>query len=367
MAFLWSAPRSSSAPAPATTPQFLLPCPYPCLVEAQSVSLGGDDPDIEVDQQGTIHLVWSHTDSPSSLGVYYSQRLMRTVWSTPLLIGAGTSPKIAVGLDHVIHVAWITNNYRLKYRQRSATGIWSDTSDIGPGNPDFSLVVDSQGSVHILFNCYSVAGCPSDQVLYLERLPIGSWLAPQPVGEQSKFSAMAVGPDDSIHIVWQRYGQGLFYRRRNGDGQWTAPEKAGGKGYSIHQQRIAVDQQGDIHIIFTEPANGYYLSRTPSGPWTSTPLPKAYGSADLAIDNRGNLYMIGLSSNLNEFGTYYRSKLAVYAWFAPVLVATGFSEADLPTIAVDQTGRVHIIEAATGSLHYLTAAEHMFVPLMRAR
>jgi hypothetical protein len=344
-------------------------CAMLCLVEQPSVSVNGTAPDLAPDPHAGIHLVWSHQYAPPQAGIYYSFRSAAGGWSEPLWLGDGLNPKIGIDNNGVIHVLWVSQLNRMFYRSRSSAGIWSETADLGQTYLSASLAVDTHGGVHILFDCHTGMGCPSNSIFYLERLATGVWQPALAVAEQTPYRALATGPDGSVHIIWQRYGQGQFYRARGADGQWSDPEKAGGEGYTIHMPSMAIDPNGGIHISFTEPALGYYLSRVPGGMWTATPLPKAYGSADLFVDRLGNVYLVGRSHILAEMGTYYRYKTTASAWSEPVLITTAWSESDQPSITVDQQDRVHVIYIEPSynyAIHYRTTPKHVYIALVDA-
>jgi hypothetical protein len=340
-------------------------CLPPCLVERPAVDSSATAVDIALDQQGHVHLVWAHQDSALGYGIYYSARDQSGSWSAPLRLGDGVNPKIGTGNDGVIHVLWVSQQNRMFYRYRSSAGIWSETADLGQTYLAASLAVDSHGGVHILFDCHTGMGCPSNSIFYLERLATGVWQPALAVAEQTPYRALAIGPDGSVHIIWQRHSQGQFYRARGADGQWSDPEKAGGEGYTIHVQSMAIDPKGGIHISFTEPAQGYYLSRVPGGTWTATPLPKAYGSAHLVVDQQGNLYMIGMSETLGESGTFYRYKMLSSDWSEPYFVS---NQGSLPAIAVGHR-RVHLVEVEgfnNNTIRYRTTPDYLYLPLVRA-
>jgi hypothetical protein len=360
-----SAARSQEASRPIGFATSASQCLPPCLVERPAVDSSATAVDIALDQLGRVNLVWTHEDSALSFGIYYSVRDQSGAWSAPLRLGDGVIPKIGIGDDGGIHVLWVSQQYRMFYRYRSPAGIWSDLADLGQTYLTASLAVDTHGGAHILFDCHTGMGCPSDSIFYLERPASGVWQPPVAVAEQTPYRALATGPDGSVHILWQRQSQGLFYRARGANGQWSDPEKAGGEGYTIHVQSMAIDPKGGIHILFTEPAQGYYLSRVPGGTWIATPLPKGYGSAHLVVDQQGNLYMIGMSETLGESGTFYRYKKLSSDWSEPYFVS---NQGTLPAIAVGQR-RVHLIEVEAfhnNTIRYRTTPDYLYLPLVRA-
>jgi len=351
-----------------------LSCPAPCLTEAPLASKPGFDPDLAADRHGNIHLVWHTRVTYLNTVVYYSARSVTGVWSAPAPVGEGVLPRVAVDGTGTVHVIWIAAGSRLQYNHKPPGAAWAVPLDLAPANAGASIVADSRGGAHVVYQCFSVLGCTDpDHLLYLERTPAGEWRPPAPVGIICRFFGLAIGPDDTLHISYRTYAQ-VFHRARLPDGQWSEPELVGGTG-AIGEIELVADDTGVLHIHWNEYVDGptkqgYYTSRANStAAWSpAIMLPTADGLSDLATDSRGDVYMVSIPNSAFDHAIYYREKMLGSAWSAPVAIPGISHPANEPTITIDQQNRVHIlIVDSFGQMHYYTtpALSRVYIPLAR--
>ncbi len=323
--------------AQAASLAFTCPISYPCLSPSEDI-LGGSYsyPDLFVTADGTVHLV-----QLSGGGLTYTYRTPQGTWSTPEIIAnvASYAPALAVDQSGTVHAVWPSssdaNGSSIYYRQRSPAGIWSTPVVVGSGTePD--LAVDSRGGLHLVYR--------NSQLIYQERSPAGTWSAPLALASAYSFPGIAVGSNDTVHIIWQQVSDGIYYRARLTDGTWTTPEQLfSGFGYTFDPQRIAVDATGRVHAFWDWAYSGYYATRDPDGSWSAPQvLPKARGWSDMAVDSEGTVYLISTSSIGTEEGIWYRMKPAAGSWLDPVFLSSDYNWY-AQAITVDPSDVMHMV------------------------
>lgn len=337
-----------------------LSCPYPCLSDPTPTWGGAYAyPDLVTDPSGNVHMIYA-----GGRTVYYTYRTSTGHWMDPLKLGENRDiqPGLAIDGRGTLHAMW-NSDLGLVYSQKLSPGQWTLPAVIGPGW-DFAIAADSRGGVHVIYRYVPpTGGCPQcNQIYYLEKLPSGTWKSPIPLdmGYGYMGPGITVGPDDTVHFIWQEswpgdsHNSGVYYRARLRDGTLTPREQLYAEfGYSFNRQRIAAAPDGGLHAFWSWAHSGYYVSRAPKGIWSSpVSLPKARGEADLAVDGRGVVHMVSNSSIIGDEATYYRRKVPEGEWSDPVLLHGDYHNA--PSIAVDQYGLIHIVWEDFATIRYLT-------------
>ena len=193
-------------PTPTPTP---IPIPPRDLIFDQPVAISGSAgitgwrSSAVVDGQGTVHVVWISTPTPSS--IMYTSKPAGGVWSQPFNLSGATlgvlRQDLAVSPDGTIHVVW---------RQFEE--------------------VDGRGF---------------DSVFYSSKSPSGGWTPPQDI-DQSDLDVdnpplIAVDGSGRVHVVWQDN-----YTTSSGAG-WSTPVKIGD---SFRDTRdLTAETNGTLHLL----------------------------------------------------------------------------------------------------------------------
>jgi len=339
-------------------------CPYPCLSGPEPVWPGSyvSLPDMAVDSMGNLHVVWLGFGQPGpGQAVYYGYRTVDGTWIGPEVIGNTgdfhwiLQPGLAIDGRDTLHVVW-SGEAGLYYTQRPLGGDWTPPEVVvRQPNRLADIAADRRGGVHVVYRCASSISCPpgTPWLFYLERTPAGVWRPPYGLDKGGGYMGadVAVGPDGTLHFVFQEVNAGIFHQARSPDGAWMAREKIfDGRGYSYERQRIVVDARGGVHVVWNWPYQVYYAYRPPGGTW-STPvtLPKADGAAELAVDNQGVVHLLTFWSRTSDEqkGTYYRRKAPDAGWTDPVKIGHG-----MRTIAIDPYGLIHMMTTGDNTLIY---------------
>ncbi len=125
----------------------------------------------------------------------------------------------------------------------------------------------------------------------------------------SRYPALAVGPDDTVHIAWTQYDQGVggvYYARTEG-GRWSLPIKVSPGDAYAGVPALAVDSRGTVHLV-------WYGIR-PEAPAVRT--------------RHGSVYEILYTASHND------------QWLPPVLISPGIPDAVNPSLGIDDLGRIH--------------------------
>jgi hypothetical protein len=114
---------------------------------------------------------------------------------------------------------------------------------------------------------------------------------------------LSIGPDGSLYAVWTEYEGNLWFSRSTNDGRtFSNPKRlAGGSGDPARGPSLAVEENGDLHLVWT-----------------------------VGYDNAADIkYVV-----LDRHGRTYSKPSTVYP-------STGHS--DVPKVAVDEEGTVHVV------------------------
>lgn len=232
-------------------------------------------------------------------------------------------------------------------------------------SPDYpseepSCAVDSRGTVHVV---WTEETPPLDEKIYYACLPAdGIWSAPidlTPEHGANRFPALAVGPGDRLHLVWQCLIGGwwrILYMSRDPDGSWSVPETLPGSGRDDNVvPLLAVKSDGTVCVVWE--FNGYYsllryAERSPEGRW-STPVvlsttPFAMYS-QIAVDPADNVHLVyrWLSPDYGRSVIYYIMKSADGNWSQPMVISNDTvllnNHPSFPWLAVDRKGNLHVL------------------------
>jgi hypothetical protein len=303
-------------------------------------------------------------------------------WTSPLNVSNNRSmydntPSIAAIANGAITIGWERRDYnaRMNYIMQS-----SNTSLGGPLNmqevdftsPDKAsgrprVRADSQGRRHIVY-WQSDNGLICD---YYARVEVdGRWsvrheLIPDTCGRELNFPALAIGPDDTVHVLLGKNEVAFYYYRRNTQGVWDRRvELVSDRGRPTDLQ-IAVSTQGVIMAAWKADSPGgnydiFTAIRNGDNNWSIENISyacctgcegnsRAYGPA-LAADPTGGFRLAWVDETCNprysprETDPYYREWVPGTGWNNQplVLVDTAAGEAYNMSIAVDPTGVAHL-------------------------
>jgi hypothetical protein len=186
-----------------------------------------------------------------------------------------------------------------------ARGVADDATD---ANSQQKIGIDSRGKAYLTF--VKPAGGVG-QIVVASSRDLRRWEEYQVTHATipSRYPALAVGPDDTVHLAWTQYDAGIgkvYYARYDGR-RWSAPVKVSpGEAYA-GVPALAVDTHGTVHLV-------WYGIR-PEAPVVKT--------------RHGSVYEI--------LYTAFRD----VQWLPPELISPGIPDAVNPSLALDDLGRLH--------------------------
>lgn len=299
------------------------------------VSISGGEgipslPVIELDSEGTTHVMWSEAASPEEPGtaLYYS-RWDGAQWTIPTSVlqspeGKADQPDL-VAAGQRLHAVWSGGLGGEVFYSRSfvgdayaATG-WDEPKLLpAPGGvaswPD--LVAGPDGSLHVV---YAVPVNEGRGIYYTSSFDEGeTWSDARQVFDAQAagwtvvdYPRAAVDLAGLLHVVWVRAAlpdsgqpQGIYYARSADGGEtWTEPVGMVGAGYGWPQ--IVAAAPGQVHLAWggqnrSEPAWHCWSSdggATWSRPEWAPGLRELLAPAGLVADGAGAVYLLGLQED----------------------------------------------------------------------
>ncbi|MCK4577027.1 hypothetical protein KAU34_11515, partial [candidate division WOR-3 bacterium] len=223
-------------------------------------------PDIEVDSDNSIHVVWKDNGS-STNGIYY-RKYDGLNWSTIIDLSNPTihsnSPTIAIDSENNIHVVFLRwsgvsgANYNVSYKRYDfSTSTWSQeyiiTTDDSLGlSTRPKVVTDSNLNVYVFW----LDERNTPLTIWYKVHDGSSWSADSMLTDHfaspNGFFGVTVSPDDNIHVCWQDYRSGtaeIYHKYYNGS-SWSDEEAVTTNGFMSVYPRMAPDFSSNIHLIY---------------------------------------------------------------------------------------------------------------------
>lgn len=339
-------------------------------------------PEIAVDNEGKIHVVWSQYNVGESDEIYYARSTDGGMtWRMPINLsnhpGDANAPGIAADSMGNINLVWFNDtaeqpataagsagNRRMFFSRSTSNGVaWSEPVMIAPDMENISgggIAVDNAGNISLF-----VSTTDQDyrkEIYYIGSIDGGiSWSQPVKIANYRISYDIAVNGAGHIYIAWDEFvpeatWNVCFSGSTDGGISWSQPvDISHPSGYSL-QPEIAVDHRGNINIIWeytAEKRGYYYFRRSTDGGISWTPprnLSIVAGSPanhDIAVDHAGNINFVRESHGYPDDNRvhFLRSTDNGKTWSEPILIyeTSGYSTALVPKIAVDDAGNINIV------------------------
>jgi hypothetical protein len=169
-----------------------------------------------------------------------------------------SDPLLSLGPEDQVHLAWFVTDGDVG-SVRYATGgpgAWQVASVAkigglsGAYTSTMDLAVDQRNRPHLV---YFDARAPKPHVVYATRG--GRRWSKQSMGALTYYPSIAVGPDATVHVVYDRpqTKRGVYHAQRRGT-KWRRQLVAGVAGNSSTD--VFVDGAGGVHVAFHDPTSG---------------------------------------------------------------------------------------------------------------
>ncbi len=265
-----------------------------------------------MDNEGTLHAVFYDNGIVHSFSTDGAQ-----TWSNPQfrITEVGRNPAIAVGGGERMDLLYKRGGtLAFEIVHRSYNGFWSEET-IVYNSPEVpvsrpSLVVDSSGDLHCVWQRSGYGATPNSEVWYCKRTA-GVWGAAMNVSNTygaSEYPTMAMGSDDNVHVFWKDSGDNIsdpkkvLYRKYTVGEGWdpdvTNVSNTTGNGSSSTMDPCAVvDSQNDLHLVWKDYQPGskeIFYKKCTAGVWDETPLDlsgtgNASDTPSISVDGHDNL------------------------------------------------------------------------------
>ena len=275
-------------------------------------------------------------------------------WTTPEIVSTESNdrsfkPSLAIGPDETLHVAWEDDmNYDgsgedrdIYYKKKQQGGDWTaaELVSIESTKQSYhtSLAVESNGAIHVAWGDYTdYQGSGDDEdIFYKMKPPGGSWTSAELVSPGSDIDSvipnLAIGPDGTVHVVWEDFYPDVFYSFKPKNGSWSSPEVVSiDNDNMIIDSAFTVDKDGNVHVVWSEDMTndpydeGFdicYKIKTSDGIWAETEIivdeTTLSRCSSLATDSSGTVHLAWqeYTSIPPIFeGIYYKTKASGGSW-----------------------------------------------------
>jgi uncharacterized repeat protein (TIGR01451 family) len=319
------------------------------------------DPQLAVDKGGVVHVVWVD-NTPGTYNIYYARRGNDGIWSNPLNISSSSMgaflPQVAVDGNETVHVVWqdhTPDSADIYYSRRTNDGTWSiplNISNTTGQSEEAQLAVDESDGVHVVWH----DDTPGNRdIYYAYRADSGTWSAPRNVSSNPTESyppRLAIDGNGVVHVVWFDtilYGDSdIYYAQRGSDGTWSSPLNISSMGVTNFPE-LAADKRGFVHVVWDDGSEVYYIQRGSNGTWSTrqniSHNPRPSYAPQLAMDESGGIYVAWLDypplgDSTDIYCTWRGSN---GAWSSPQNISNSPGLSFSSELAVDETEAVHIV------------------------
>jgi parallel beta-helix repeat protein len=330
------------------------------------------DPDIAVDNTGSVHIVWEDDSEDHDFDIYYkkwdaSTGTFSAITDISSTSSASTNPAISADNKGNIHVVWMQSDILYRMWNKS-TDSWEAIEVVGPSycyNPD--IAVDIYGNIHVVwYKNYDI------YYNYLDATT-GLWGSPIIIYNESNSINPRIATDylGNLHVTWLVYYDEILYMMKNATtGLWSDYELIStDSSSSTYFPSIAVDGLGNVHIAWHDNTNingagtdydiFYRMYNITTSVWsgqenstdTISDRGASYGSyePDIGVDNSGNVYVVWSEfeyySSYSDYDMVQRMyNMTTKSWEPIQLIYGGnYDDSQMPSIAVDTGGNSHVV------------------------
>ena len=284
---------------------------------------------------------------------------IRLSWNT----GNSNNPVVAIDSSSHIHVLWGDYSYgnaEILYKKSTDLGTnWSALQRLtwNSGDSVFpNMAVDSNDHIHVVWYDSTYG---NDEILYKKSTDSGNtWSAVVRLtwndGDSCR-PAIAVGPNDNIHVVWDDNTYGpeeiLYKRSTDGGNTWSAVERLTWTSMDSYHADVAVDSSNNVRVVWNEVANNseimFKRSQDDGLTWDSrVRLTYTSGSSymsHLAINVAKVIFLVWYDKTPGNFDIYFKkSQDGGQTWSSPARLTYNSGDSVSPCIHVDSPSTLHV-------------------------
>jgi hypothetical protein len=377
---------------------------------------------------GTLFLKLGTPLNPAISSSFENISLNSSSWSNATVISddvtgwnnqTSDSPAVAVDAAGVVHVVWHdwtkgiwyqgSSDCEIMYANYSSSSGWSHPIVISDGyqgiwwndgqSYDPAIAVDSTGAVHVVWWDYTVgpwSDPPNDEeIMYAKYTPGSGWSNATVISDgyqgvwwnsnYSRYPAITVGPDDTLHVVWQDRTPGwwgpatddyeIMYINNTGAG-WSnvtviSDNQTQWNDADSRYPAIAVSNSGNIHVVWEDETSGAWgggptdfeimYANFMGSSWSQpVVISDGYGgiywnddrsySPDITITPSGKIHVVWHDITDGEWGIDSEIMHVVYdtLWSNVTIISDDATlwnngSSNFAAIVADSTGDVHVV------------------------
>jgi len=288
-------------------------------------------PAIAIDSNDAVHVVWDDGTPGNSAVYYKKSTDSGDTWGTVrrLTWTSGNALFVSVAVDSgdALHIAWndsTPGNDEICYKKSTdGGGSWSATKRLSwtSGNTWYpSVAADSGTAIYVAWTEYS----PSDNDIHYRISADGgdTWGTAKRLTWTSGYSFnpdVVVDSSDTVHIIWQddTVGADEIYYRQSADGgaSWSPMKRLTWTTGNSNYPAIAIGPGDTIHIVWHDAVMGseeicYKKSTDGGATWSTTKMLNwtalwSY-TPDLVIDAGSTVHVVWSDAKSGNYEIYYR-------------------------------------------------------------
>jgi hypothetical protein len=320
-----------------------------------------------MDSSGALHVFWQD-DTPGNCEIYYKRSAdSGTTWSAVRRLtwtaGDSRNPAVAIDSSDTIHVFWdddTPGGMEIYYKQSQDGGdTWGATRRI-TWTPDFSYepaaAVGPDDTIHIVWYGYA----SGDSEVYYKQSQDGgtNWSASKRLTWTAGASyTPAVGTTSSVHVVWEDETPGpaeIYYKQSQDGGEnWSAARRITWTSGGSFMPVIAVDSADHIHVAWYDSTPGnleiyYKRSEDDGATWSSSQRLTWTGGGSryiaIAIDSGNDLHIAFYDDTPGTSEIYYKSSTdGGETWSSSQRVSWTSDTSSTPALAIGSDNALHLV------------------------
>jgi len=231
-------------------------------------------PAVALGSTNTIHVVWNDDSTGNPEIFYRNSQDDGLTWSSAKRLTwnleASYMPAIAIDRDDNISITWsqfVSDNCETYFRRSTNGGAtWSRPKRLTWTSGDTyarDIAVDSFGTTHVIWE----DDTPGNLEVFRRKSTDGgtTWRPVQRLtwtSDDSRFPALAVVPNNGIHIAWHDYTPGneeIYYKRSQDGGlTWGVAKRLTWTSAASRYPALAVFALDYVRVVWSEAAPGNF-------------------------------------------------------------------------------------------------------------
>lgn len=297
-------------------------CPSLICFDRPTTLATGNESDIVMDDQGTVHVLLVSRKAGAQ-GVYYLSKATQSDWTSPTQIGDGAARQPALAVDRwgTLHGIWQAETGQLWFASKPRTEGWGIPINLGQGRYS-DIAVDGTGGVHVVYERLLPCAAPYCNIglHYQSRSPQGAWATPILLDSQDDADAfhasVAAAGDGTVHVAWIRrppvddsggylsHGTKLMFRSRLPGGNWADLAMLWSVERNVRSNlraQVAVDERGLPTVYFMGGYENWFFSKDALGNWARSDLGSSAAFADRTTSPAGVTHHLAYVPLGNEY------------------------------------------------------------------